>query len=331
MTTRRIIVRRISLILLVCIAGVAGIVWSKMRGMPNVPAGALSVQPVQIGILKPGASYTAVIKVANRTGMPVSLLPAESSCGCVSLDAAPISIAPFEEYGLAFRFTAPDQLGVVNREIVLRARNNRDVYWTIPVTATVAASVWAEPSVLRIEHDGDNTLSGTVIVRHPLGVEVQDVKSSTKQVSVREKRADEMAVLEVYIERSNMNSETGNSLLSVNLSNGEQLKIPVEWGPQEKLRCVPTALRLNEYTSRNDDLIRTLIVFARTDEEMEKLQIVPAVSWVRVVSVVRAGASSTVKLEFDQAAMPSSFNVVVIQFSVDAGKSWTSFSARGFR
>lgn len=77
----------------------------------------VATEPVWFDDLAVGVSQPGLVTLTNKSELPVTVVGAEKSCGCIALDLKPIVILPGDEVQLPFLLT-PTQTGPFHQRLV---------------------------------------------------------------------------------------------------------------------------------------------------------------------------------------------------------------------
>jgi|SRR5438552_4379310 len=288
-------------------------------------ADALRVQPVDLGLLRPGEIRAFQIHLRNTSLRPLHLLPPESDCGCIYHDAnKSLTLPPEGSIELPFSLRAPAWPGEISKNISLAARNSAGPRWQVPVTARVAAKAWAVPPALELDYDQEPVLEPSVTIHHQEETRIGAVVSSSPAITVAiEHRGASLVQVDLTIRPPPMKSgETWEQTLQVFEENGaaELLRIPVRVSCPPELRCFPEQVALNGQEEPGSRLERTVVLLVRADT-MAALEADPLLPWVHVESLERRGQGYSVRLRFDQAAMPDNVDENIVRFALKGRES----------
>jgi hypothetical protein len=283
-------------------------------------ADALQVGPVDLGSLQPGETRAFQVHLRNTSLRPLHLLPPESDCGCIYHDAnKSLTLPPDGSIALSFSLRAPAWPGEISKKIELAARHSAGPRWQVPVTARVVAKAWAVPPALELDYDQEPVLEPSVTVHHQEETRIGAVVSSSPAITVDiEHRGASLVQVDLTIRPPPLKSgETWEQALQVFEENSasELLRIPVRVSCPPELRCLPEQVVLNSQEGPGARLERTVVVLPRSDT-MAGLEADPLLPWVHVESQERRGQGYSVRLRFDQAAMPDNVDENIVRFAL---------------
>ena len=112
----------------------------------------VEVMDISLGTLGLGEKTEIVVTLKN-TGAKVHLHSIETSCGCISLDQGQPVILEHGNNELRFSFVTPNSPSKLEHNIHFFAKRGTPSVWSVKVSANVEATVWADPSSLRLHFE----------------------------------------------------------------------------------------------------------------------------------------------------------------------------------
>jgi hypothetical protein len=150
----------------------------------------LSVSHAEIdfGKLKIGEVAIRAIDVRNLGSRTLHLLEPERDCGCTRASLAARELAPGEQTTLEVELKAPLAPATVTKHVSIACGELPRAKRTVVLRADVAASLWAEPGIVRLDIPRGGMASTLVTLRHVPRMKITRVESDAPEVHVETAR-----------------------------------------------------------------------------------------------------------------------------------------------
>jgi hypothetical protein len=282
-----------------------------------VDTSTLEVTGGSLGDLKLKESQVFELTLSNSSARAIVLQPPTTTCGCIRVDSGEIVVPARGVIGARFRLNAPGTPGTISKAIILVARDFPALRWEVPITGTVVAPIWAEPSELNLESEAGKEISDRIIVHHVPDLAIAKVSVSSGDVKATTRMADdEMVEIHLSIDCGQEGRiPTGTAVVQVVGTNGaELLRIPVSWKPRGWLRCFPAIVDLDQGQAGEGSEERTLLLFSRL-KKGGTLRIESLVPWIHVEQTQPSSFGFVLHLKIDAAGRPPAFDAPILKIS----------------
>lgn len=153
---------------------------------------------IDFGVVSPGAEAVGEAQIQNDSDVVWTLDKTISSCGCAVEHFSPLEVAPGAVGTLAVRYTAGEEQGLIDRQVVVRFLETRAPIVVVSLEGAVRDWARPQPSILNLDsiRPGGSTYTTFGVVNHseiPINwrntttsvpwVEVKEGKTTSKGVS----------------------------------------------------------------------------------------------------------------------------------------------------
>ena len=200
---------------------------------PITPA-SLELQPALIELrdLKTNEVRELTFTVFNRSLRSIDLAAPETGCGCIALDAQPLTLLPDSSHRFRFSFRAPSSPQTFSRVIRIRPRHQTNVDWTCVLKGEVQAKVWSQPAVVSVDFSEHVIPKCELAIHHEQNVELGSIQATGPGITATPGRAGQgVQMVEVSVCPELLDeSDRGTEYVEIHDSAGQLvLRVPTQW------------------------------------------------------------------------------------------------------